>query len=97
METDVILTNDELAQLKRWLSGARPSYALNGGIDKIGYGSPRGGPSSVAVAASWMLGRLAAKGLVQKRFERQANHGRWFLTDAGHAFLRPRHHGGLTT
>lgn len=70
-----------------------PQYADDIGAhfwpDKIGYGPARGGPSSCAVAATWLLSRMHHKGLVEKqRFEDLPNYRKWFLTDKGHEQLR---------
>lgn len=53
--------------------------------DKVGMGPSRGGPASVAVAASRFLGRLR-----QKRYVAQEWDGwrKWYLTDGGHEFIR---------
>lgn len=70
-----------------------PQYAEDIGAhfwpDKIGYGSPNGGPSSVAVAASWLLGRMCAKRLVEKQWNRDRQRfGPWEITTQGLQYLR---------
>lgn len=52
--------------------------------DKCGYGPSHGGPSAVAVSASYLLGRMRIRGFVEQSWPDR----RWYLTDEGHAFLR---------
>lgn len=52
---------------------------------KLKQGGSRGGPSRIACAASWQLGKLKEKtGWVETEFTRAA---RWFMTRAGREAL----------
>lgn len=57
--------------------------------DKVGFGSPNGGPSSVAVSASYMLGKLSKRVLVHQSNYR-SNYRRWHLTNKGERYLREK-------
>ena len=69
-----------------------PQYAEDIGAhfwpDKIGFGSPNGGPSSVAVAASWMLGRMRVSELVEKQWQKWSGPAPWEITNKGREYLR---------
>lgn len=70
-----------------------PQFAENVGAacwpDKIGFGPSRGGPASVAVSASYMLGRLRKSGLVEQSLDRRvSNYARWSLTTKGQEYLQ---------